>query len=209
MEFDGRNHFPACSIKKDCDYWHDYTKFAVVRNPWEAELSFFFYRMSQQHIFNIDDDAAELANRQARHIKFARGGFPESLKNPIRAWDWYGKYKKHQPKIKKNPKLLLHYKYSHEATKYPDSIMRFLTSNVGSNKLLVDNILRFENLEEDLEKFCNKYDLDFRTDRLEKRNTTHHLHYSRYYNPSLKRFVERNNFDYIKYFGYEFEKVDE
>jgi len=199
MKTEVDNHESAFMAKKRCEYWNEYTKFTVVRNPWEAELSFFFHRLSKQFITTLKKELAELQKdgsqdqthlsiQSKAHIKMAVGGFGSSLKmGGIQAWDWL---KKNRP----------------SGNLYPFSMMRYITSNQGDN--LLNEIIRFENLQSDLDNFCNKYNIE-PANQLQKTNTTAHLHYSNYYTEPMIDYVYKKNKDYIKYFGYEFEKDEE
>ena len=181
METVNKNHDSASVVKQNCDYWSDYTKFTVVRNPWEAELSFFFYRLSKQFL-----ERQELTKQDInKHIEVVLGGFNYSMRTGIQAWDW----------LKKNKRSGNLYQ--------PFSMMRYIASNEGKN--LLNEIIRFENLQNDLGNFCNKYNIE-PANELKKVNATEHLHYSNYYTEPMIDYVYKKNKDYIKYFGYEFEK---
>ena len=51
MKAHGENsHAKAITIKEQYpEIWNEYLKFSIVRNPWAAEVSNFFYRVSNNH----------------------------------------------------------------------------------------------------------------------------------------------------------------
>ena len=180
MEPHGENpHAKAITIKEQYpEIWNEYLKFSIVRNPWAAEVSNFFYRVSNNH-----------ENQQANpesHAAFVAGGFKKSLLNGLVAYDPNG----------------INCVLGIDGHGYPFSMMRFLTDREG--EVIVDNILKLENLEEDFKNLCERNDIEYRP--LQKTNGTTHLHYSCYYNEEwmIDQVYEKNE-DYIEYFGYKFE----
>ena len=69
--------------------------------------------------------------------------------------------------------------------------------------MLVDIILRLENINEELPRLFEK--LQFRVKMLAKVNATQHDHYSKYYNEETKNLVAEHFVNDIQYFGYQFE----
>ena len=201
MEAINKNHESAHMAQKNYDYWNEYTKFTVIRNPWEAELSFFFYRLSNQFIERLP----LTEENKSKHIELVLGGLYSSLKSGVIAWDWWNEYQYQINAVRQNPLINSTYKLSHDAVRLPFSMMRYITSN-HQGKNLLNEIIRYENLQGDLNTFCNKYDVEPTTNKLEKINETGHLHYSNYYTKSMIDYVYRKNKDYIEYFGYKFEK---
>ena len=79
-----------------------------------------------------------------------------------------------------------------------------------TGEILVDNILRFENLDDDWKKFCKEKGIvdkaitNYPSNK--KYNSVEHRHYSEYYNKKwMINSVANEHRKYIEYFGYKFE----
>ena len=181
-------HSGASSCIEECDFWDDYTKFSVVRNPWDAAVSDFFYRLHtaatlpKGHTFypNI-------------HLNVAAEGFKHSIKKPICDTNWLRSVTSSQ---KEGLPI--------ECLKYPRSMMRHLTSNKKPNKLIINKIIRFENLGQELTDFAKSVGIVLSD--CKKINETSHMHYSKYYTEQwMIDYIYDTHKDYIKHFNYEFE----
>ena len=71
------------------------------------------------------------------------------------------------------------------------------------NRLAVDSVIRFENLEDEFPKICNY--LGVRNKGLPHVNSTKHRHYSSYYTNSSRERVAELFCQDIQYFNYSFE----
>lgn len=152
--------------------WSNYIKFTSIRNPWEAEVSNFFYKLSPV----IQD-----ARGGVEHVEAALIGFKNHVKQ-------YG--------ISAYPLV--------KDSKFPRSMMRFITDE--NEDIIVDEVLRLESVNEDLERMCEKHNLK-KPNEVKIANYTRHLHYSRYYtDQEMIDHVYEKNQDYIEKFGYSFEK---
>jgi hypothetical protein len=69
------------------------------------------------------------------------------------------------------------------------------------NKIIVDDILRFESLDNDLKLFNEKYSLSLKLDHL---NSTKKVDYKKYYNLTTKKIISHYFKDDLEYFKYEF-----
>jgi hypothetical protein len=150
----------------------DYLKFTTIRNPWEAEVSNFFYKLHD----------SQDARCSEAHLETAVGGFSSMLKegNTISCFS--------PDKIKTH--------------KHGRSMMRFITDE--DDNIVVDEILRLENLQEDIKKICEKHKVNL-VKELKRENKTHHLHYRQYYKEQwMIDCVYENNQDYIEKFNYTF-----
>ena len=133
------------------DIWQSYTKFAVVRNPWDRAISGYEW--------------------------LKRRGYPnDSLKNFIRCRGSYAE-------LVSNPQDI-NYRGEHFLTQ------KSFISVKG--KLAVDRVIRFENLELELNQFLNKMGIckEFNI----KTHSSHRIfpHYSSYYsNPCVQLIRER------------------
>tara|TARA_R110002110_G_scaffold181575_1_gene387989 strand:- start:78 stop:785 length:708 start_codon:yes stop_codon:yes gene_type:complete len=198
-----QHHMGASSSREGCDFWHDYTKFAIVRNPWEAALSHFFDRLTS--ITDQNPTQALAASRQRRgHLAHAVGGFAHSIKKPICDWYWLEKNAARVRRVNRRSIMNKRYRFPLACLKYSQSMMRYLTSNKDSNKFMVDKIVRFENLEQQLKDFTESVGAGCQ--ELKHDNKTMHLHYSKYYTKQwMIDYIYDTHKDYIKYFNYEFE----
>ena len=136
------------------NYWNDYTKFSIVRNPWDRVVSDFFYCKKENYVpkeFTFKEEV--IYNKDNK----------ERWKQPC--YDW-------------------------------------LTLN---GKMAVENILRFENLNDDFQKMCSQLDLPT-TIKLPHLNKTKHKHSTEYYDEETKQIVAEKYAKDIEYFGYEFGK---
>jgi len=88
-----------------------------------------------------------------------------------------------------------------EGCTFPYSMMRWLTDESGT--IMIDEILRLENIEEDVSGMCLKYDL--KKPDITKSFSTKHLPYQCYFTEQwMIDWVAERNQDYIEHFGYEF-----
>ena len=123
-------------------------KFAVVRNPWDRMVSFYF-TPGRQKEFNADEFE----------------------------------------------KLILE-------TKPAADYLRLTKGDVDPFAN-VDQIIRFENLEQDFRAVCAR--LQIPAAPLPKYNRSEREHYSKYYDDKLRKIVSERFADEIKVFGYTFE----
>lgn len=152
--------------------WNEYLSFTTIRNPWEAEVSNFFYKLSP---------VVQTARNGVEHIEAALIGFKNHVKQ-------YG--------ISAYPLL--------KDSKFPRSMMRFITDE--DENIIVDEVLRLESIDEDLQKMCKKHNLK-KPNEVKITNYTRHLHYSHYYSDQeMIDYIYEKNQDYIEKFGYSFEK---
>ena len=69
-------------------------------------------------------------------------------------------------------------------------------------KVIVDNFIRFENLQEDFNAVCDKIGIP--PQKLPKKNQTKHKHYAEYYDDESRKYVWKKFRRDINYFGYKF-----
>ena len=185
----GDNHESAYVLKKEFQNWNLYKKFTVIRNPWELELSHFFFTIKETGHF--------------RHLDSSLNGFSEALRHEC-PWRWH--------RFNSDDERLSHviwddYKKECEKHLQKDSFARFLFDD-ETNELLVDDVLRFENLNQDWIQFCDKNKLNdsIREYLLSNQdNKSQHRNYSEYYTEQwMIDLVAERHKDYIEYFNYDF-----
>lgn len=158
-------------------FFHQYFKFAVVRNPFDRLVSWYHY---YQDLWGNDKNDRPPCDSE--HIKeFLSWSFEDFVAN-MKQWpDWTCNTEVACPFYAIAPQ----YKY----------IIGF------GNFLLVDGVARFENLDEDWKGICERAGIEHAP--LQVVNKTKHKHWSEYYtNPeTVKRVLEIYDKDF-EYFGY-------
>ena len=76
---------------------------------------------------------------------------------------------------------------------------------IFNGKIIINEILRFENLEIDFNKFIAKYKLE--PVNLSHENVTEHNHYSTYFNDKQIEIVKQIYKKDFDLFGYKFDRV--
>ena len=152
----GRIHTKARQMKfiYPAKVFNDYYKFAFVRNPWDAMVSYYHFLCSKPDTH--------------RYKK-------------IRSLDGFKQYLEYE--IKRNK----YHQY------------KYLTDANG--ELLVDYVGRFETLNEDFEKICNKINVSA---SIPHHNKSTHKNYQSYYNEETKQMVSEHWATDIKMFNYNF-----
>tara|TARA_R100000005_G_C4943197_1_gene166840 strand:- start:383 stop:952 length:570 start_codon:yes stop_codon:yes gene_type:complete len=74
------------------------------------------------------------------------------------------------------------------------------------DKIVIENILKIENLDEDVKKFSSKYNLNLPT-AIPRLNKTSHSHYSTYYDKEMIKVVEKVYENDLVQFDYKFDTL--
>ena len=167
-------HYSVLQMKdilQDYNLFRKCYKFCIVRNPWDRMVSTYFFRKEKK----------------------------EPDFGPVEQWDldfnsWI-KYIYSEEYQKLN---LLHQGTLDNVKYHFGSSYRWIVDE--NNNMLVDKIIRFENLEKELMEIFSCYG-NFQID---KNNSTHHNHYREYYNEESIHLVRENFKEDIKYFNYVF-----
>lgn len=74
LEMEGRAHLPASAVRRivGTDVWESYFKFAIERNPWDAVVSLYYWRIRDNPTpvpfedFVVSDEVPRWADKNAR-----------------------------------------------------------------------------------------------------------------------------------------------
>lgn len=145
------NHIPGWRVRGRIneDVWNGYFKFCFERNPWDREVSLYFFRRGRTGFAkNFDDHLKTLKRRRLRN------------------WTIYTEW----------------------------------------NRVNVDFIGRYENLEQDFKFALQKCGIDWNGElpRAKSRFRTDKRHYREHYNDQSRDLIANIYRREIEYFGYEF-----
>jgi len=153
----------------------DYKTFTVVRNPWDRMVSLYKFCTEIKTNSRIGPKGYFIPNKDIIGLDF----------NIWLTTKFHGVFKVKSLK-------------GRSLTKIPQ--LEWI--DMPNNKIAVDHILRFENINEDFKSFCGEVGIP--NYELPYMNKTNRKHYSEYYNDKsidwVSKYFERD----IKEFGYEF-----
>lgn len=176
LELQGRGHLPwQYYYLVYPDQWNSYTKFTVVRNPWDRVVSAYHYAKMEKSYWHDN------LNRIAPHPDYellSKRTFSECCE------------------ILKNRRNLL----KHESW-HPQHLWVAKTEN-GNNSLMVDFVLRYENLENDFKVLCEK--LEIKNIYLPRVNPSNHGNYRICYTEETKEIIGNLYKKDTELFKYEF-----
>ncbi|MGM0609412.1 MAG: sulfotransferase family 2 domain-containing protein [Candidatus Muiribacteriota bacterium] len=175
------------------DIWKNYFKFTIVRNPWDYMISRYFW---------------ELQNSSTGHVK------KNSEQNTFKFIKIFNK-----GDIRKILGYLISIFKSCRANKsFPDFVKsippRFIYPGMYNThfyfdlyvKPVADFYIRFEQIEKDYKKLCERLGIPYKPLPKKKTHTRESQHhYSEYYTPELRDIVYKKFKKEIDYFGYEFQ----
>ena len=171
-------HITLKELKKHCiDSLDNYFSFTFVRNPWERELSGYFYR-----------------------IKMVKYWKQSAIK---KSSEWYDVYKKYVNTLSGCDTFsdwVAYEAYRCKRLKKP----KWNSSTQLSWAKDVSFIGKFENLQEDFNTICDKIGIP--RQKLPHKNKSQHKHYTEYYDDETRQIVAEKYAKDIEYFGYEFGK---
>ena len=179
-----------------------FIKFTIIRNPFDRVVSLYHFRKKENDLYNLFPGAN------------VRGGdktTPDGKKLTFKQWVMDSRSRglglvwNEDPYLNMTKEKQIYLFYNHNAG-YSSTIewvnqIHFLTDKNG--KLLCDEVLRYENLIQDIEHFCKKYKI--KTPNLEKRNSSpRKKNYVDYYDDELIEYVSNIFKDDLDYLDYKF-----
>lgn len=205
-----------------------YTKFAVVRNPWDRVVSLYHFRKKNNDLYNgyrgSNVFGGDKTTPEGTQLNFKEWVMDPRTRGQGHYWKWdlwthrpinsetqmptsyadnNATYILGQPNTKEMQEAIYkdhHLYYVMYMEWFPQ--IDFLT--LWNNKPFVNEILKLENLDEDIEKLCTEYDLPKVT--LPRKNSVARSkkNYVDYYDDELAEFVEKLFIKDIQTFGYKF-----
>ena len=176
LELPGRGHLPwQYYYVVYPEQWDLYIKFTVVRNPWDRVVSAYHYAKMEKSYWHDN------LNRITPHPDYellSKRTFAECCE------------------ILKNRRNML----KHESW-HPQHLWTAKTEN-GNNLLMVDFVLRYENLENDFAVLCER--LGVSNINLPYVNKSNRNNYRQYYTQETKEIIEELYSIDIGLFKYEF-----
>lgn len=183
------NHMPPSEIKEKIgkDIWNKYFKFTVIRNPWDQQVSLFTWRKT--------------VRRQSE--KFRKRPLSLYVKKILNPRSYFIFCKKILKRIIfKNGYFLNRIQNASQA----DNNTKFYFDTFENQ--VCDFYIRYENLEEDYHKVCNKLGIPYEKLPLTKdKHRDHDKHYSDYYDDNTEFIVAEKFKKEIEYFSFKFERI--
>jgi chondroitin 4-sulfotransferase 11 len=179
-EFSFMGHDDALTYKLNYPNEFDiYFKFTTVRNPWSRLVSFYNYHVSKRWKFGLkwDWDTTN-ATIFTEFIRIVSSYTAEKQRSIFQGTASPCTYHK---RILSNQ-------------------LDWITDENGD--IVVDHIMRFENLQQDFNIVCDKIGIP--RQQLPHKNKSHHKHYTEYYDNETREIVAERCAKDIEYFGYKF-----
>ncbi len=185
-----------------------FVKFAIIRNPFDRLVSLYHFRKKENDLYNLFPGAnhkgGDKTTPDGRDLTFKEWVMDSRVRGLGVLWGGYYRYSKDPFLDSSKEKQLFLFDNCRDG--YMMTIewvnqIHFLTDRSGN--LIPDEILRFENLNEDIKNFCKKYNLN--QVMLEKKNSSpRKKNYVDYYDDELIEYVNRLFKDDIECLGYKF-----
>ena len=186
-----RHHTLSKELKIEFDKqkynWDDYFKFSFVRNPWDRVVSY------SQYINKISKLYKTKIGKFKKDIKLEEKNQGIKSIATLKKWE-----------------LLINRPWGNEYIKFAKFWGRRLIQQGSQssyimdneNKLMIDFVGRFENLQEDFDLICQKINLPLQN--LPHLNKTNHKHYTSFFDEKSSQIIRDKFKDDVENFNYEF-----
>ena len=165
------------------DMWNTYFKFTIVRNPWDLQISWLWWKI-----------------KKVKHKKGSLSHYIHLIRQNMTEFQYYVDYfNRIRRKITKKDYIWLH------GRDIPilDNTRYYFDRNGNP---ICDFYIRYENLQEDCRQVCEKLGIPYEKLPLTKDKVRdREKYYSQYYDEETKRIIEKYFKKEIEYFGYKFE----
>ena len=165
---------------------NNFIKFAIIRNPFDRLVSLYHFRKKENDLYNLfpnaNHDGGDKTTPDGENLTFKQWVMDSRTRGVGTLWG-------EDPFLDSSKEKQIYLFENHQGG-YNSTIewvnqIHFLTDRSGN--LMTNEILRFENLNEDIENFCKKYNLNQVI--LEKKNSS----------PRKKNYVEYYDDELIEY----------
>ena len=166
----------------DLSFYDNYKRITMVRNPWDALVSYYWWAMRFQN--------------ESQPILIREDDSPDDVKGKFEYYIF--EFYRHQSEI-------LAYELNNGEALTCSAWKMFSGINKKFLDPCIDYYIRFESLKEDYSKVCE--DLNIKTVDIPRHKSGIRKvkkHYSEYYNDETRSIVYKGFYDIIDYFGYEF-----
>ena len=188
--------------------FQSFIKFTIVRNPYDRLVSLYHYRKKENDLYNLyvgaNENGGDDTTPEGTKLSFKEWVMDDRSRAVGNFWtqDPFLRVKSHVWTSKeKQIHLFANHQNQYHATIEWISQINFITNHKGD--VLVDDILRFENLDEEIKNFCKKYNLNEVV--LPKKNSSvRKKNYVGYYDDELIEFATRLFEDDLEHFNYKF-----
>jgi|TARA_A100001391_G_scaffold182718_1_gene149431 hypothetical protein len=181
---------------------NNFIKFAIIRNPFDRLVSLYHFRKKENDLYNLfpnaNHDGGDKTTPDGENLTFKQWVMDSRTRGVGTLWG-------EDPFLDSSKEKQIYLFENHQGG-YNSTIewvnqIHFLTDRSGN--LMTNEILRFENLNEDIENFCKKYNLNQVI--LEKKNSSpRKKNYVEYYDDELIEYVSNIFKDDIDSLDYKF-----
>ena len=180
---------PPLLYRRSAKKWEDYQKITVVRNPWDLIVSYYWWS------FNSPASSRENVNKPLETVSHQLWT-PHINDGNIEIQEKFQGYLEQMAFFRGTP-------YGNEG---PERVIKWLADSTHEfYDASIDRIIRFENIQEDFDQFCQDLDIEAQVlPRLKSGQRKKTMHYRDYYDDYSSFLVKKEFRPLIDRFGYEF-----